>query len=104
MQKRKNWYWTMGRRLNGKKGVFFLDLDTKDFDLYETKHGIHLIARLKHPFDYYFDRIRISPKYEEKSGEIVNSKPELFLCHCPNKKHVDKRREGRLEIYPTWSR
>ena len=101
--KRKDWYYALGSKLKGKKGVFFLDLDTKNFDLYETKHGIHIIAQLNKPFDHMFDRIRISAKYEEKTGKVVNPEPKLFLCHCPNGKHIDKRRKGKLEVYPTWS-
>ena len=103
LPRRKNWYYALGAKLQGRKGIFFLDLDSKNFDLYETDHGIHLIAKLNKPFDYMFDRIRISPKYEEKSGAIVNPAPSLLLCHCPNKHHTDKRLEGKLEIYPTWS-
>lgn len=103
LPKRKNWYYALGSKLQAKKGLFFLDLDTKDFDLYETGHGIHLIARLNKPFDYMFDRIRISPKYEEKTGRIVNESPKLLLCNCPDGKHIDKRLEGKLEVYPTWS-
>jgi hypothetical protein len=101
---RKAWYHALGAKLNGQKGLFFLDLDSTNFDIYKTKHGIHLIARLNRPFDYMFDRIRISPKYEERTGEIVNPAPKLFLCNCPNGQHVDKRLEGKLEIYPTWSK
>lgn len=103
LPKRKNWYYAIGAKLQGKKGIFFLDLDTTDFDLYRTKHGIHLIARLRKPFDYAFDRIRISPKYEEKTGRIASDSPKLFLCKCPNGQHIDKRLEGKLEVYPTWS-
>ena len=100
---RKNWYHALGSRLQGKNGIFFLDLDSTDFSIYKTKHGIHLIARLNKLFDCMFDRIRISSKYEEKTGEILNESPELFLCNCPNGQHIDKELEGKLETYPTWS-
>ncbi|MDG7000432.1 MAG: hypothetical protein JRN15_15150 [Nitrososphaerota archaeon] len=104
LPKRKNWYYALGSKLQGRKGLFFLDLDTKNFDLYETKHGIHLIAKLNKPFDYMFDRIRISPKYEEKTGETVNNAPRLIYCKCPKGVHLDKRLQGSLEVYPTWSK
>jgi hypothetical protein len=81
-----------------KRHILFLDLDTKNLDLYKTKDGYHLTAKMTKPFDYLFRRLRVSAKI--KNGKIVNPKPKLVFCSCPNRIHVDKR-FNRLEIYGT---
>src|SRR5271157_6611931 len=80
------------------KGYLFIDVDSRDFDIYLTEGGCHVIAKLdKKGFDYNFNRIRISPKYDEK-GRIVNKSPELLFCHCPSE-HKDKRLKGKIVPY-----
>ena len=85
------------------RGFLFIDVDSKNFDIYRTKDGLHIIAKLdKRGFDYNFSRIRISPKYNSK-GKIVNPEPKLLICGCPNK-HKDKRTRGKLSPYLTKSK
>lgn len=90
-------------RRNKHSRVGYVDIDSRDFDIYATKDGIHLVFRLKKAFDYHFERIRIAAKLD-KWGRVVNPKPQLILCHCPNHKHTDKRYLGRLELYGTASK
>jgi len=85
------------------RGYLFIDVDSRDFDIYLTKDGLHVIAKLnKKGFDYNFNRIRISPKFNSK-GKIVNPKPKLLICGCPNI-HQDKRTKGKLQPYITNSK
>ncbi len=84
--------------------VLFCEGDTHNFDIYLTKHGFHLVAELKKPFDYDLarSRLRIGSKIDS-SGKVVNPKPELVFCHCPKGKHNDKRLKGKPEFYITGS-
>lgn len=86
-----------------KHGLFFCDLDTKNFDIYETKDGIHIVAKSRHRFFYHGRRLRISPKWDVK-GKEVNPAPKLLFCNCPNQKHVDKRKRCKIVAYITRSR
>ena len=95
-------YFTIGVRRRSHSRTFFLDIDANNLDVYRTKDGFHVVSRLAHAFDYKFDRLRVSPKFD-RQGEIVNSRPGLVYCGCP-RKHVEKRLNGRLEIYATSSR
>lgn len=95
---------TIGVRRRKKIRIGFIDLDTCDFDIYRTAHGIHLVFRSLKPFDFKFQRLRIAPKIDSK-GRTVNPAPELLLCHCPNNVHTDKRlNAGRMELYVTNSK
>ena len=99
---RANWYWSLGVTM--PDNVLFLDVDSHDFDIYKTKDGIHLVANLgENKFDYRFNKLRISPKYEEISGEIASPAPELFFCNCSNGIHIDKRLKGELKPYVTYT-
>ena len=93
-------YITIGAKR--KHGIFFLDLDSKNFDIYETKDGIHLIAYSSHKFFYHGRRIRVSPKWNIK-GKVVSPAPRLLFCNCP-KKHEDKRRKCKIVAYITRSK
>ncbi len=84
-----------------KTGLFFLDLDTHNFDIYKTGHGIHIVAAVKHKFFYHGRRIRVSAKWDME-GNTISKKPKLLICHCPNK-HVDKRMKCKLIVYVTRS-
>jgi hypothetical protein len=72
-------------------------------DIFRTKDGYHIVAKLAKPFDYILTmrkgaRLRIAPKYD-KRGRVVNPKPKLVFC--THKKHKDIRLEGRIELYAT---
>jgi hypothetical protein len=80
-----------------------VDIDSRDFDIYATGDGIHLVFKLKKAFDYRFERLRVASKLD-RWGRSVNPQPQLIYCHCPDNAHADKRYVGRLEIYGTGSR
>ena len=99
---------------------FLLDRDVERWDIFQTKHGIHIVADSKNwdHCQYLLDetkavfpkcdyirncrrlRLRIGPKYVEETGEIVSKEPMLRDCNCKGK-HIEKR-VGRLELYSTF--
>jgi len=98
--KNKRKYLTIG--VTRPRRMLFVDVDSKNFDIYETKDGFHIVAQLKKAFDYRFKRLRVASKIDSK-GKVVNPEPKLILCNCP-KSHLDKRLKGKLQIYATVSR
>ena len=82
--------------------MLYVDFDSKDYDIYDTEHGFHLIVNAKTKFDHHLKKIRIAPKFNSK-GKMVNPAPKLIFCHCPKGKHVDKRLKGKLTMYNTGS-
>ncbi len=82
--------------------TFFLDLDTKDIDVYETRHGIHLVANSKHKYDYHGRRLRISPKWDLK-GRTISRAPKLLFCNCKGKHHDKRLKRRKAVIYITRS-
>ncbi len=94
-----------------------------NYDIYCTRDGIHvvclcesyedvqLLLDLMHDYylfekcqftnDYRNLRIRITPKFDKKTGKILSDMPHLQICHCENGIHVDHRLKGQFVIYPT---
>lgn len=96
-------FFTVGVRRNRRSRVGYVDLDTRDFDIYATDGGVHLVFKLKRAFDYRFERLRVAAKVD-RWGRTVNPAPQLIFCHCPGHRHSDKRYAGRLELYGTATR
>jgi hypothetical protein len=93
-------YVTVGIKRPRTSSLAFVDLDTHDLDLYRTKDGYHVVAKLDHKFDYHFRRLRVAPKWSVK-GRVVNPEPSLVYCGC-KRKHKEKRK-GRIQVYITQS-
>lgn len=96
-------YFAVGVRRRPHSRTFFCDIDSGDLDVYLTQDGFHIVSRLPHAFDYEFKRLRVGSKIDSR-GRTVNPEPRLVFCACPGGKHIEKRLNGRLEIYCTNSR
>jgi len=92
----------------------------RNADVYRTKNGWHIVSETsswdesqrllnvtKKAFsesDYIRNcrklRLRVSAKWDEKTGEIVNPEPTLLCCRCEDG-HKEKRL-GKTEMYVTF--
>jgi len=96
-------YFSIGVRRRTHSRIFFLDIDATNLDVYKTRDGFHVVSQLTHGFDYKFERLRVAPKVDH-TGKVASPAPRLIFCACPKGKHVEKRFNGRLEMYCTSSR
>lgn len=91
----------------------------RGYDIYKTKHGYHLVGVVpnwdycqklldltKHifPNSNYIRNcrkcfLRLTAKYDKKTGKEVSPEPELYLCRCLHG-HQEKRK-GMYSIYDT---
>lgn len=97
---------------------FFSNLSHYHWAIYRTKHGYHIVIQMAtwdrvqfslyelkvifpksfYTIDHKYQRLRISPKWDYKTGEIVSDAPELYeSCSCYKESRI-----GTKESYLTY--